>query len=170
MTRERWKQVVGWPDYEVSDLGRVRRLTTRGGRPLDVPRLKKLTPDKEGYLRVVLSNGKTRTCKVHRMVLGAFVGPCPPGQETRHKNGRQDDNCLTNLLWGTRREQFEDQVRVGSDTRGERNGAAKLTNAQALEIRRRLAAGERGINLAREFRVGQPTITRIKKGVRYATA
>jgi len=107
--------------------------------------------------------------QVHVMVLEAFVGPRSEGQETRHLDGDITNNRLTNLVWGTRRDQFADQVLHGTDTRGARNGASKLSNDQVREIRDSLAAGHKGCALAERFGVGGATITRIKKGQRYAT-
>jgi len=106
---------------------------------------------------------------VHLLVIRAFRGPSR-GREARHKNGHHTDNRLANLIYGTRRDQFEDQCRHGTDTRGERNGSAKFTNVQARTIRARLARGERGRDLAAELHVAESTICRIKKGVRYASA
>lgn len=173
-TTERWRSIPGFDGYEASDHGRIRSWRPSGpgrGRRKQ-PLIRKLIPNvRTGYLDVMLSvDGKFCLRKVSQLVLEAFVGPRPPGYETRHKDRDITNNRLKNLAWGTRREQFDDQVRHGTDTRGERNGAAKLTNRQAVEIRRRLRAGERGSDLAREFGVRDSTITRIKKGIRYATA
>ena len=45
---------------------------------------------------------------------------------------------------------------------GEKNNKAKLTNTQALEIYNRVWAGERGVNLAKEFCVKSSQISAIK--------
>jgi hypothetical protein len=103
------------------------------------------------------------------MVLEAFVGERPAGHESRHLDGRITNNRLTNLAWGTRREQFEDQVAHRTDTRADRNGAAKLTCAQVKAIRKLIGDGvETQTRIAERFGVSQATITRIKKGQRYA--
>jgi hypothetical protein len=171
---EQWRPVVGFDGYEVSDQGNVRSWRSSGrarARRLQPVTRKPQLNVRTGYLYVMLSiSGKVRLRQVHVMVLEAFVGFRPEKHETRHRDGNPTNNCLSNLLWGTRRDQFEDQVRHRTDTRGERNGAAKLTNAQAIEIRKRLKKGERGSDLAREFSVRDSTITRIKKGIRYASA
>src|SRR5439155_14687649 len=77
---ERWRAITEYPDYEVSDQGRVRRLTTRtstrSGKILSVAALR------AGYPSVDLCRAGTRkTHLVHRVVAGAFLGPCPPGHE-----------------------------------------------------------------------------------------
>jgi len=45
--------------------------------------------------------------KVHRLVLEAFVGTCPPEMETMHLNGCRSDNRLENLKWGTHEENID---------------------------------------------------------------
>lgn len=52
--------------------------------------------DRYGYLRVKI-NG--RPYRVHRLVLEAFVGPCPEGFECDHSNRDRHNNALTNLRW-----------------------------------------------------------------------
>jgi hypothetical protein len=47
---------------------------------------------------------------------------------------------------------------------GQENGAAKLNAAQVAEIRRRLALGETGAALAREFRVSDGTVSMMRRG------
>jgi hypothetical protein len=80
--------------YEVSDRGRVRRT--------DTTRIKRPTPDRKGYLRVFLyHDGRKRTRFVHQLVLRAFVGPCPLGQEANHRDGVKSNNRLANLEYVT---------------------------------------------------------------------
>lgn len=102
-----WRPVFGAEGlYEVSDRGEVRsrpRERTRGG--ILAPRMY------SKYMMVDLGRGNHRL--VHRLVLEAFIGPCPPGLEARHVNGDHTDNSLPNLLWGTRSENTLDQVRHG---------------------------------------------------------
>lgn len=49
-------------------------------------------------------NGHLKQHRVHRLVLTAFVGPCPDGMECLHGEGGALDNRLTNLRWGTKSE------------------------------------------------------------------
>lgn len=58
--------------------------------------------DKDGYLCVDLCYNRIyRKAKVHRLVLEGFVGPCPSGMESYHKDNNRANNVLTNLKWAT---------------------------------------------------------------------
>src|SRR5690606_33458839 len=97
--------------YEVSDAGDVRSLP----RPHTRGKVLKPIRDKRGYLRVGLSKcGQVRTRLVHHLVLEAFVGPRPEGQECRHLEGDPSDNRLRMIEWGTPRQNGLDQVRHGT--------------------------------------------------------
>lgn len=116
---ETWLPVPGWEDlYEVSDLGQVRSLSrmvkTRGGGQRISPG-KVLTPGTydDGHKHVTFTTpGIRRTYQVHKLVLLAFVGPCPEGLQVRHLNGIPDDNRLENLTYGTPAENMADRDHV----------------------------------------------------------
>lgn len=93
----------------------------------------KPTLTRNGYLRVML---KGKWYGIHRLMLMAFVGPCPPGQVCRHLDGNKTNNCLDNLRWGTRKEDGQDRVRLGTSARGERHGSAKLSDRKVKKILR----------------------------------
>lgn len=116
-TAERWLPVVGYEGfYEVSDQGRiwsVPRLDPTGRR--QGGRFLRPTLLSTGYLAIALCRaGKTSRFLVHRLVLTAFVGPCPEGSETRHLNAVRTDNRVANLAWGTSSENNYDIVAVGN--------------------------------------------------------
>jgi len=68
----------------------------------------------DGYLRVNLfKNGKGKVGKIHRLVIHAFVGPCPKGKEVLHKNGNKLDNRLSNLKYGTSSENHLQKFKDG---------------------------------------------------------
>ncbi len=107
---------------------------------------KQLKPGKSGkYKHMTVSlrkDGKMRSFYVHRLVLEAFVGPCPGGMECRHLDGDTSNNYLTNLCWGTCQENQMDRVRHGTSNRGERCAASKLTTEKVLKIRELWATGK----------------------------
>jgi hypothetical protein len=119
---EQWRPVVGHPNYEVSDQGRVRsidrvvmRAGSRRAKPYAVFRKGQLLrpgPSNYGHLSVVLGRGKTRM--VHTLVLEAFVGPRPKGMDACHGPGGTQDNRLENLRWGTRTNNILDGVDAGT--------------------------------------------------------
>jgi hypothetical protein len=160
---ERWLPVPGYEGfYDASSLGRIRsirHMTSRGWRGGQI--LKQFT-DSDGYYRVNLSRlGVVRSIPVHILVLLAFAGPPGPGQEARHGPAGKLVNAITNLSWGTKLEQAEDKRRDGTMACGERQGTARLTTADVLEIRSRAAQGEDQPSLAARFRISQPHVSRI---------
>jgi len=110
---ERWLPVVGYEGiYEVSDRGRVRSLAriTSGRRVR--PRVLKERPLPNGRPRVNLSlYGKVVDAYPYRLVLEAFVGPCPEGMEALHWDDDPNNNTVDNLRWGTRTENMRDMSR-----------------------------------------------------------
>lgn len=116
MVSEIWRPVVGYPGYLVSDRGRVRSIDRYDGRGWRIKgRLLRLRVGSKGYLTASLwRSGRGRNRPAHRLVLEAFVGPCPTEMETRHLNGVPSDNRLVNLAWGTRRANAMDKKRHGT--------------------------------------------------------
>lgn len=121
---ENWLPVPDYEGlYEVSDQGNVRACAkdARGahGSTRRLPaRPRSLTKQRSGHLTVDLyRDNRRRTYLVHRLVLAAFVGPCPEGEEGLHYNDVPDDNRLPNLRWGTRSDNVRDALRNGGVVR-----------------------------------------------------
>lgn len=122
MDSERWLPVVGYEGlYEVSDQGRVkslaRTIVRSNGKPHTVSgRIVKLIINSGGYPSAGLSRPgmKKKTLKVHRLVLEAFVGACPPGLIACHWNDEKEDNRLENLRWDSISANQYDRVRNGT--------------------------------------------------------
>jgi hypothetical protein len=172
---EHWLPVVGWETlYEVSDLGRVRSLPRRGLRRDRVYGGKILRPslDTRGYFTVGLcEGGRGRTRCIHLLVTEAFIGPRPDGQEVRHGPNGKLDNRVSQLCYGTHKENLADRLRDGTPNRGERHGEAKLTWDAVAEIRRQWAAGPTSgsrrtlrIQLGEEFGVSAGNIWLVVTG------
>lgn len=119
-TNEEWRTIEGFPDYSVSNLGRVRRDTpatgTRAGRIL------KLSHARDGYSRTtVYRGGKPRHFSVHRLVAIAFIGPPPDGKpEIDHLNCKKNDNRPENLEWVSMPENMRRAAANGLMASGER--------------------------------------------------
>lgn len=165
MIEEKWLPVVGYEGlYEVSSSGRMRTLRQK------TPRLMACGVGSHGYRQVglVRPGEKLKMLRVHRLVLEAFVGPCPLGCESLHGKGGRADASLENLSWGTpKQNQAEDRARDHTTNRGEKCGNAKLTYEQILELRERREAGEKVHVLAAYFGINPSTVSKIVKGKRW---
>lgn len=162
---EEWRPVVGWEHlYEVSSAGRVRsvdRIVTRRvkGRILQPC----LTPS--GYPKITLSkNGKVKDRSVHSLVAEAFIGPLPAGKEVAHNDGNKKNAVASNLRYATHAENLADRIQHGTMNWGDRGGAALLTEAQAILIRR---SSEPTKVLAERYSVSTGTIGAIRAGRRW---
>lgn len=172
--QEEWRPAAGFPDYEVSSLGRVRRKTAGGGSGQWPPGFVLSSfPGCYGYSRLDLwLNGKKKTVRVHRLVADAFLAT-PPGPvgvrrgqwQVNHLDGDKLNSEAGNLEWttpaGNSRHAFDQGLTilppVQARARGERVGTSKLTREQVLAIRARAARGERRAMLAKDY--GCTTVT-----------
>lgn len=101
MSRERWRPVKDWPEYEVSDKGRLRR----GGR---------VHVSKTRNAALCRNGDKPVYFELSRLILEAFVGPPPPGKPNAlHENDVGTDHRLENLRWGSQSENVADAKRNG---------------------------------------------------------
>lgn len=155
------KSIEGWPGCFIGRDGRV----WRNGRE------KKASISRVGYLVVTFSrDNKTHTFYIHRLLLQAFVGPCPEGCEALHINGNRLDNRLENLRWGTRKENVVDAIRHGTATIGVRNKEAKLTKSDLGWIFDMRKMGFFVREIAPHFKVSTNTIQRALSGATYKGA
>ena len=126
---------------------------------------KELSPSRhhKGYLRVKCGSGTQY--RVHRLVLEAFIGPCPDGMECCHNDGDPGNNRLDNLRWDTHSANSLDAVRHGTHpgfcNKGEKHPKAKLTESDVLRIRSLAKEGVRNIDLAKGYGVGPGAISLI---------
>lgn len=118
---EMWRTIPSAPDYEVSDLGRV-----RSQLPATKDRLRRIcisgagaSSGQPGYPALSLQIGEPGSRRsvqrfVHHLVAEAFLGPRPDGMEIRHLDGNAHNSILSNLAYGTRSENVRDAVQHGT--------------------------------------------------------
>lgn len=120
--QEEWRVIAEFPDYAVSDLGRVKRVvdarTSRAGRIIKQYEL-------DGYKSVSLSvDGKEYGRRINRLVCAAFHGPAPsPTHHAAHNDGVRGNNSANNLRWATPFENAQDRFIHGTVLTGDRAGA-----------------------------------------------
>lgn len=158
-----YRQIPDYPNYRVGNDGSVWCNLSRNGKGQDGLKWRRLRPHpmKNGHLLVTLRrNGAARRFLVHRLVLMAFVGPCPVGMEGCHYPDRDPaNNRVDNLRWDTHAGNMGDTVLHGTSNRGEKHPLARLTEADVRSIRNLYATGKYSHGrLGREFMVHRETI------------
>lgn len=162
---EAWKPVPGCEGlYEVSDAGRLRRLTRREGyhsELLHEPVL--VTPKRAGkYLAATLSrDGWKKRFYIHQLVLLAFRGPRPGKATGSHLDGDHDNNSLANLDWESMSANHRRKRDHGTMLRGEVHPQSKLTQQKVDAIR---SSKSSHADLAELYGVSRGRISQIKRG------
>lgn len=150
-----FRHISGFPGYCVGNDGSVWSCRRQGPGDYTNDSWHKKKPSFiDGYAVVTIrtmSDG--RLVKVHRLVLEAFVGPCPKGMQTRHLNGIRNDNHLGNLKWGTSQENALDRNRHGTAPVGIKNPNAKLSESDVALIRVQHSNGVCAADIAKGFSI-----------------
>lgn len=102
VSSEHWRVIPSLCAFEASSLGRIR---CAAGHTLIESYV-----HKTGYIYIILpftdETGKTRRHtprQVHRLVLEAFRGSCPPNMEALHLDDTPTNNAINNLQWNTKK-------------------------------------------------------------------
>ena len=151
--KEIWKDIKDYEGlYQVSNLGRVKRITT--GRVL------KPLKHANGYIMVKLSkNSIVYTKTVHRLVAEAFIPNPEHKSEINHIDENKTNNNVSNLEWMTRKEN------INHGTRTERMAKTQSipiigTNVKTGESKEFYGARE----CARQLGLTHGNITSVLKG------
>lgn len=155
---EVWKPTPQYFDYEVSSLGRVRRIST--GRIVSADMA-------DGYPRVNLwmpLHGKGVRRYSHVLVASAFIGPKPQGMEVNHIDGCKTNCTPGNLEYVTPSQNVKHAHETGlkpRHPRGERHYNSKFSDLDVLMIRLSAALGESQRKIASQYGTKQGSISSI---------
>jgi NUMOD4 motif/HNH endonuclease len=166
---EIWKPIPENPDYQVSNLGRVksfknyRNLSRRGN-------ILKGWVNQDGYRMVSIPyNGIYKNTLVHILVCTAFNGlKSNTKYEVCHRDGNKLNNNPSNLRWDSHKSNSEDSVKHAVLLRGTRHRSAKLTEGKVREIRKLITQGISHRELAAKFNVSPSSIYLIIKRTNWA--
>lgn len=159
MTARRSK-ISGFDLYHVMDSGSVESFYGWRGYG---PRYLNQSPNSFGYMsvRMINNDGKRRRMLVHKLVLEAFDSKRPKGMQARHLDGDKKNNSISNLAWGTAKENADDRERHGMTARGENHRNSKLTSDAVLRMRVLNKSGQSYSSLARAFDLEKSTVRMI---------
>lgn len=147
-----WREIPEYPGYLVSNDGRVLSRKRRKER--------ELSQCLRQRYRCVKIGGTVED--VQTLMLLAWVGPRPPGNQARHLDGDKENNAVGNLAWGTVLENRDDKVR---------HGRTKIGAVQAREIRNACKAGEKTQKeIAAMYGITQSYVSKIVHERRWADA
>lgn len=171
-----WAQLLEFPDYEISNDGRLRRRTH--GSNSKPGRLIRPTIGQTGYPQYGLTSPDGKRCYItaHRLVALAFLPPPKEGKPlVLHNNDNKLDARDCNLRWGSALDNANDAIRnmrisrgikrswsmnPWSWPRGENHFRAKLTEDQVRLI---LLSPESADTLAERYDVDPSTISAIRR-------
>lgn len=107
--KEEWRIVDGFPNYKVSNKGRIMSNHKTNKWHLLNPSLHDGRPTLN-----LFGDGVQRCTSVGRLVAKAFI-PNPDNLPiVRHKNDHPYDNYISNLEWGTYKDNAQDAIRNGT--------------------------------------------------------
>ena len=158
---EVWKVIPNYPNYEVSNYGRVRSWTNwKKGELMSAQQ-----QGRGAYYQVRLSHKKHSTSiNIHTLVMSAFVGERQKGMEVRHLDGNPANNHLDNLAYGTAKENGQDRIKHKTTASGIKNWNSKLIPADIYLVRLLDSFGWGKIAIAKVVGVSRGNIYKILNG------
>ena len=96
---EIWKTIKDYPNYQISNLGRVKSL---GNNKTRKEKILKSYKNNKGYLKVDLyKEGVIKKYYIHRLVASAFLDNPNNLPQVNHKDEDKTNNCVDNLEFCT---------------------------------------------------------------------
>lgn len=132
---EEWRVIPGFPDYEASSLGNIRRATP--GRRKKPGSVLAQTAGRYLYVGLFPRDGGKVIIQSHILIATAFHGPRPfEGAQVAHFDGDPLNNRAENLRWATGKENMADRARHGRQASflGETNPLCAHADDLALRV------------------------------------
>jgi hypothetical protein len=167
---EEWRTIEDFPEYAVSNLGRIKRIK-KGYCNTKVGRVLIAKTYKTGYQMLTLCKDKKKYTKtIHCLVAEAFIEKRPFGMQVNHKDGVKTNNHIRNLEYVTVSENNLHAVRTGLHPifYGEKTHTSKLSNKDVLRIVELRKSGLSLGKIAGMFPVKEAALGHIFKGRRWS--
>lgn len=174
MIDEEWKVIKDFPDYAITNKGKIKRITD--SRTYKAGRLIKPSMSPNGYLHIVLrKNNKPITLSIHRLVSKHFDPNYNEDLQCNHKNGDKTDCSINNLEMVTDSENKKHAVQTGllKPLKGEKNGASKLKDGEVWLIKKILYYKNKNVikisneNIGKMFNISYALISLINTNKRW---
>jgi len=167
MEKEIWVSVSGWEGiYEVSNMGRVKRLAITTNNNMKMPeKIKGHEIVDGGYFRVQLvKRPRKERYMLHRLVANHFlINPCNKPQ-INHIDGDKTNNCSFNLEWVTEKENTRHAFEIGL----KKNDIKKrdvINNDIVIDI---FNSNDSLVTLSKRYGIPKLIVQSIKSGKRYS--
>lgn len=152
--KEIWKQIPDFPNYECSNLGRIKNIKTN--------KILRGTNRQTGYSFIDLYNfeeHKRKNAQIHRIVALLFVDNPDNKPYVNHIDGNKTNNIYTNLEWCTPQENTTHAVEVLNINPGGWNKKQVMCVETGVIYESCAAAGK-------AFNVPDNIINRVANGIR----
>lgn len=174
---EEWRKIPFSEFYEVSSLGRVRKVKNIVKNMKNIGHILRQSKSSNGkYAHVTIwVDGKVKPIRVNRLVCLVFHGEPPtPKHHAAHLNGQSLDNRSENLAWKTPKEneydkRFHGTARIGEKhwsktmperrARGVGHGKTKITDEDVRAIR---LDPRNNSEVGRDYELDKTTILNIR--------
>jgi hypothetical protein len=170
---EIFKIIPSFPDYLVSNFGRVKTISRKLRYIHAVTKTEHFRQSSERFLKVQYNkltgykyhqlylNKKMYNKPIHQLVADAFLDRVVGFDWINHKDGNKHNNCVENLEWCTMEYNHHHATITGLVARGDRVGTSKLNDNTVHAIKWFLNKGFSHQELSEAFKVSRPNISMI---------
>jgi len=162
-----WVKISNSENYLINKIGVIKVLPRKStGTFTSKEHYLKGETTKHGYVsfKIKQNDGSYKRCTQHRLIALAFIKNPKNKKTVNHINGIRNDNRIENLEWATHSE----NAKHGYNS-GRKNPRRKLTEVQALEIKKELKNYKYGMSsiLSKKYKVSIYIIGLIKRNKTY---